>query len=41
MLLIADVRNDRFVAGHLLSILEDGHLAAVLERIRELVGPTG
>jgi hypothetical protein len=41
MLLIAHVRNDRFVEGHLLSILEDGHLAALLERIRDLVGATG
>ncbi|MFU8841198.1 MAG: DUF6508 domain-containing protein [Nitriliruptoraceae bacterium] len=40
ILLIAHVRNDRFVEGHLLSILRDGHLVAVLERIRELVGPT-
>lgn len=37
MLLIAHVRNDRFVDGHLLSVLRDGHLVQVLERIRELV----
>lgn len=41
MLLIAHVRNDRFVEGHLLSILRHGHLVALLERIRDLVGPTG
>lgn len=39
MLLIAHARTDRFVDGHLLSILRDGHLVAVLERIRELVEP--
>lgn len=38
MLLIAHVRADRFSEGHLLSILQDGHLIAVLERIRDLVG---
>ena len=41
ILLIAHVRNDRFVEGHLLSILRDGHLVAVLERIQALVRPTG
>lgn len=41
MLLIAQVRPDRFVEGHLLSILRDGHLVAVLESIRVRVGPTG
>ena len=40
-LLIAHVRNDRFVEGHLLSILPDRHLVAVLERIPDPVGPTG
>ena len=37
MLLIAHVRADRFVDGHVLSILRDGHLVAVLERVRALV----
>ena len=36
MLLIAHVRADRFVDGHLLSVLRDGHLVQVLERIRAL-----
>ena len=39
MLLIAHVRADRFTDGHLLSILHDGHLVAILTRIRELVDP--
>ena len=37
MLLIAHVRNDRFVDGHLLETLRSGHLAQLLQRIRELV----
>lgn len=39
MLLIAHIRADRFTDGHLLSILQDGHLVAILTRIRELIGP--
>lgn len=41
MLLIAHVRNDRFVDGHLHSTLRSGHLVQILQRIRELVTRNG
>lgn len=36
MLLTAHVRADRFMDGHLLAVLTNGHLLAILDRIGEL-----
>lgn len=36
-LLVALARGDRFTEGVLLSVVESGHLVAILERVRELV----
>lgn len=35
-LLTVHVRRDRFVEGHLASIIEEGHIAAVLHRLRDI-----
>ena len=37
MLLAAHVRADRFVEGHLLEVLENGQIVAVLTRVAELL----
>jgi|GEM_PF-924697 len=43
-LLTAHIRADRFVEGHLASVLESGHIAAILRRLRqireEMIGDT-
>ena len=35
-LLTSHVRADRFVEGHLASVLEDGHITDILRRMREI-----
>jgi Family of unknown function (DUF6508) len=35
-LLTAHVRQDRFIEGHLAQMLENGHISAILRRLREL-----
>jgi hypothetical protein len=35
-LLTAHVRADRFVEGHLASVLESGHITAILRRLRQI-----
>lgn len=40
-LLTAHARNDRFVDGHLHGMIESGHIAAILRRLRELVCDEG
>ena len=36
LLLTAHARNDRFCEGHLVAMIESGHVAACLRRLRDL-----
>ena len=40
-LLTTHVRKDRFVEGHLASMLECGHITAILRRLKEIREPIG
>lgn len=37
-LLIAHLRSDRFIAGHLATVIEEGQINLILERFEELIG---
>jgi len=40
-LLTCHVRADRFVEGHLLSIMKSGHITAILRRVQQIRGEMG
>ena len=37
-LLVTHLRSDRFIAGHLATVIEEGQISMILERFEELIG---